>query len=215
MALYTEPHEELDISASAVVLTYTLTGTQPRTLVCRVLLGGADTPIAASGNYTIKVFLNSHNVAPNSAVLVDTGPAVVLQSREISLEPGDELRVEVIGRETDTAVNTQATLIDHTPVTRAELYGDGGIVVDHNYGGTDALAYKTAAGQGIDNAVVQAFLTSDWDAGRRGTSYIKGATTTNSRGRWVATLMLDPDVYTFVFFRQGLYGPNTQRVTVS
>lgn len=215
MALYSETHDALDISTSAVVLTYTLTGSQPRTLVCRVLLGSTDTPIAASGNYVIKVFLNSHNVAPNSAVLVETGPTVVLQSREISLEPGDVLRVEVIGRDTDTAINTQATLIDHTPVTRAEIYGDGSTTVDHNYGGTDVLAYQTASGQGIDNATVQAFLKSDWDAGRRGTSYIKGSTTTNTRGRWKAAMMLDPDVYTLVYFRQGSYGPDTRAVTVS
>jgi hypothetical protein len=215
MALHSESHDGLDISTSAVVLTYTLDGSVPKTVVCRVQAGNDDTPIIGSGNYTIKVFLNDINVAPNSAVLVEAGPAVVLQGREISLEPGDVLRVEITGREEDTAVDTVTMLIDHTPVTRTEIYGDGSVLIDHNYGGEDNLSYMTSSLQGIDNATIQAFLKTDWDAGRRTVTYIKGSATTNSRGRWRSPMALDPDNYVLLYARQGSYGPNTKGITVS
>jgi len=92
--------------------------------------------------------------------------------------------------------------------------GDGSVVVDHDTGGTDALAYKTSGGAGIDNAVVRAYLKTDYDAGNTGSAYIKATTTTDVNGRWTAQMNLDPATYTLYFFKQNTYGPDTQEVTV-
>lgn len=92
--------------------------------------------------------------------------------------------------------------------------GDGSVVVDHDTGGTDALAYKTAGGVGIDNAVVRAYLKSDYDAGNTGSAYIKASVTTDVNGRWVSEMNLDPETYTLYFFKQNTYGPDTLEVTV-
>lgn len=93
--------------------------------------------------------------------------------------------------------------------------GRGVVAVDHDYGGPDALAYRTEDGRGVDNAVIQAFLKTDYDAGRRDYRYIQGTTSTNVYGRWVAPLMLDPAEYTLVFFKQGSYSPTITNITVT
>ena len=96
----------------------------------------------------------------------------------------------------------------------ADGTGDGSVVVDHDYGGTDALAYKTAGGVGIDNAVVRAYLKTDYDAGNTASAYIKASTTTDVNGRWTYEMNLDPATYTLYYFKQGAYAPSTQEVTV-
>jgi hypothetical protein len=93
--------------------------------------------------------------------------------------------------------------------------GDGSVSVDHDYGSTDALAYKTSGGVGINNASVRAYLTTDYDAGNRSSAYVKGTTTTDVNGRWETPLLLDPGAYTLEFCLQGYYGPDTQEVTVT
>ncbi len=92
--------------------------------------------------------------------------------------------------------------------------GLGSVVVDHDYGGADALAYKTG-GVGIDNANVWAYLKTDYDAGNTAMGYIKAMTTTDVNGRWVSQMNLDPATYTLYYFKQGEYGPDTQEVTVT
>jgi hypothetical protein len=92
--------------------------------------------------------------------------------------------------------------------------GAGSVVVDHDYGGTDALAYKTAGGVGIDNAKIYAYLKSDYDAGNYAPAYIVAITTTDVNGRWTSQMNLDPATYTLYYFKQGSYGPDTQEVTV-
>ncbi len=93
--------------------------------------------------------------------------------------------------------------------------GQGDISVDHDTGGTDNLAYKTAAGAGIDNAIVRAYLTTDYDAGSRTEAFVKGTTTTTTTGRWSNTMRLDAGDYTFEFSKQGAYGPDTTEQAVS
>lgn len=93
--------------------------------------------------------------------------------------------------------------------------GDGSIEVNHDYGGVDALAFKTNLDIGIDNAVVKAFLKSDYDAENRTAMYVKGQTTTDVDGRFTKSLMLDPEVYVIQVFKQGSYGPNTVEITVA
>jgi len=214
MPLYTETSNQIDITASTPVLTYTLETDLPKALICRAIVGSTENPVAGGGTYTVKVFINDNVVAPNSAVLVEAGLSkFVFQSREIPLEPNDVIRVEVVGLGGDVAVDVVVSLSDHTPVTLAQIYGAGSVLVDHDYGGTDNLTYETATGSGIDNATIHAFLKSDWDAGRRSVSYKKGATTTNARGRWITPMMLDPDRYMLYYFRQGSFA-NTRVLDV-
>jgi len=93
--------------------------------------------------------------------------------------------------------------------------GDGSVSVNHNYGGTDNLSYIVDDGEAVDEAIVQAFLSTDYAAGRRSRNYVKGETKTNVRGRWVTEMRLDPGLYTIVFYKQGEYGPDTATVTVT
>ena len=101
-------------------------------------------------------------------------------------------------------------IVSHNPFDA----GTGSVVVDHDTGGADALAYKTAGGVGIDNAVIRAYLKTDYDAGNTGSAYIKASVTTDVNGQWSAQMNLDPATYTLYFFKQGAYGPDTTEVTV-
>lgn len=92
--------------------------------------------------------------------------------------------------------------------------GAGGILVDHNTGGADNLAYQDG-GVGIDNATVKAFLKADWDAGNRTSDYVKGQTTTDVNGRWEEPMQLDAATYTFLFNLQGSFGPDTAEQAVA
>ena len=103
-----------------------------------------------------------------------------------------------------------AEIVSHNPFDA----GTGSVVVDHDYGGADELAYETEGDVGIDNAVVRAYLKSDYDAGSTGSEYIKATTTTDVNGRWTKQMNLDPETYTLYYFKQGAYGPDTQEVTV-
>ena len=92
--------------------------------------------------------------------------------------------------------------------------GSGAFTVNHDKPTTDALAFLTSGAVGIDNAVVRAFLKTDYDANSRADSDAKGITTTNTDGGWTNDIMLDAGTYTIEFFKQGLYGPDTQEITV-
>ncbi len=90
--------------------------------------------------------------------------------------------------------------------------GGGYTAVDHNTGGTDNLRYTTAAGVGIDNGSIMAYVATAYAAGDF--SNPVGATTTNSDGRWSAPLLLDAGVaYTLIFYKQGGYQITTVEVT--
>lgn len=96
--------------------------------------------------------------------------------------------------------------------------GDGPVLIDHNYGGADALSYiDVRTSQGIIGADIRAFLQSDYDAGNRANNFIVARTTTASGGRWAHPFMLDPGVYVLLYFKQGPngFGPDTATVTVS
>jgi hypothetical protein len=93
--------------------------------------------------------------------------------------------------------------------------GDGSVVVNHDTGGADALRYVTDEGAGIDNAVIRAYLKSDYDAGDRGEAFVRATSTTDSSGRWARDMRLDPGTYVLEFTAQGRYGPDTEEVTVS
>lgn len=106
--------------------------------------------------------------------------------------------------------------VNAAPATVVDvLTGGGSVQTDHNYGGPDALSYKTAAGVGIDNAIIRVYLKSDYDAGNTATQYRKAETLTDANGRWTKAVFLDPGTYTVVCFKQGAYGPDTIDLTVT
>jgi len=52
----------------------------------------------------------------------------------------------------------------------------GDVLVDHNYGGTDAMQVIGPGGVPVANATIAAYRTADYDAGLRDASKIRGAT---------------------------------------
>jgi hypothetical protein len=92
-----------------------------------------------------------------------------------------------------------------TNLVEAAGAGTGDTPVNHNTGGADNLAYKTAAGVGIDNAVVRAYLKADYDAGK---FTLRAQATTDVNGRWVAPMYLNAgNTYVFIFEKPGVFGP--------
>lgn len=126
----------------------------------------------------------------------------------------------------DVAVSTRSTPADIPTPTQidAELSanhgsgpwsdtwaGLGDILVDHNYGGTDALRV-TQDGVGIDGATIRAYRTTDYNAG----TYTKrGEAVTGTDGRWIAPMMLDAGDYTLVISKSSAYQSQVVEITVS
>jgi len=111
--------------------------------------------------------------------------------------------------------STPNVIIPRVRVLFEQILGSGAILVNHNYGGTDNLRYVAPNGVGIDNATIQIFVRSDYDAGKRGRGYIIAESVTGTDGRWVRDVALDPGDYTVVFFKQGLYSPTVINITVA
>lgn len=78
------------------------------------------------------------------------------------------------------------------------LLGSGAVIIDHHYGGTDALRVVNDAGAGVPRSTITAYLQSDYLAGNRSADFIRGQTTTDANGRWYAPLALDPETYSLV-----------------
>jgi hypothetical protein len=142
----------------------------------------------------------------------------ILQGRTITIEPGDVLTVAVVGQPGDTAVNVTAALFDGTPIRTEDLdgiIGSGSVEVDHDYGGADTYRYVTQNGVGIDDAIINIYLASDFNAGKRGVDFIKASSRTDINGRWVRPVMLDPETYVVYFYKQLAFGPDTAPLTVT
>jgi hypothetical protein len=93
--------------------------------------------------------------------------------------------------------------------------GDGAVTVNHDTGGPDALAYKTSTGSGIDNAVMRAYLKTDYDTGNRTSAFVRAQTSTNAQGRWQRDMHLDPGQYVIEFVKQGQFGPDITPLTIT
>lgn len=93
--------------------------------------------------------------------------------------------------------------------------GDGSVTVTHDTGGADNLAWKNSLGQGVNDAQVRAYLKSDWDAGNSSALFIQATAQTDVNGRWVEPMFLDPETYTFVFEKQGVYQVATKEQAVA
>lgn len=206
----------LNISTRGLVLTYAHDNAFPRVAICRISLGNVAKPIAGGAIYSVEMEVNGRRISPDSQISVLSGlTSTIIQSRELLIAQTDEVKIYVTGPPADVAVYALAELLDMTPVTRSEINGTGAVPVDHDYGGTDNLAFQTQSGSGIEKATVQAYLKSDWDAGRRTAAYVRGETVTVTGGRWLAPVMLDPGVYTLLYYRQGFYQSSTRELTVA
>lgn len=204
----------LDVSSEAEVLSYTYSGILPKEVYARVDMGDGTAPIVGNGIYTLKVYLNTVLVVPVSDLIVPTATTrAIAVSRQVMIDSGDVVSITLKGLGGDTAINTVSSLRDATPARAEEIYGIGPVMVDHNYPALGNLSY-IVDGAGVDNACIYCYLKSNYDAGNRGSAFIVARSTTNVTGGWEKPMMLDPATYTFVFFKQGIYGPDTKEVTV-
>ena len=105
-----------------------------------------------------------------------------------------------------------------TPITLQPVAGTGSVLVNHNYGGADALAYHNGAGCPIEGATVYVFTAAAYAAAQPAfparSAAIARANTAGS-GRWDTGLQLNPGNYILLFERLGDYGPDVQAVTVT
>jgi hypothetical protein len=79
--------------------------------------------------------------------------------------------------------------------------GNGDILVDNNYGGTDALTITDSIGNPIDEATIRAYLTSEYNAGNY--TNVLASATTGTDGKWIAPMMLDAGQYTLIVSATG------------
>ena len=215
MQLFQQNSVGINITDFVEVLDYTYSENTVRTVAARVNLGATGKLIAGDGAYEIRMYVNDALCVPHAYCYVATGATTALAvSKPIPINSGDILRIEVKGQSTDTDVNVRVYLRDSSE-TPTEDNADGSIIVDHDYGGTDELAYFDENMVGIDNACIYAYLKSDYNNSRRAKRYIKGKSVTNVDGRWTNPMMLDPEVYILVYYKQGAFGVDTKEVTVT
>jgi hypothetical protein len=88
--------------------------------------------------------------------------------------------------------------------------GDGTVRVDHDTGGSDNLRLVDGLGVGVADALVDAYLASEYDAG---TTHSHAQVTTDADGRWVEPMWLLPGAYVFAY-RSGARSV-TKRASVS
>lgn len=207
----------LDISSETEVLFWQYTGEDPIEVIARVDLGsGTGLLSGVGGQYEMRFFIDNNLITPIS--IIDVPPArqsTIMVARPVPIKAYDQISLRILGLAGDVSVNTTATLRDSTPAKAGDFIGTGSVRVDHDYGGPDELAYKTAGGIGVDNAQLRIYLKTDFDQGLTDTQHVVGATVTNVQGRWTRPLMLDPATYVLYAFKQGYYGPDTKVFTVT
>src|SRR4029078_4993614 len=214
MDLHTETHDGINITVSGTVLTFVYGGTTNKSVYCRRGVGSPEKPIVGGTIYAVLVYINGIRLSSDSNVQVAQVPQTMLHSREFLLKPGDTLQVKVKGAGPDTDTYTNAILIDNTPITADNVYGNGSVVVDHNYGGPDSLTVTDPSGAGIQDADIVSYLQSDYDGGQRGNGYIRGRTTTNVSGHWRNPMMLEPDLYVLLVSKPRSYSPEVTPLAV-
>lgn len=217
MELDREEFAGLDISSLATVLTYAYSGAKVLIVLVRVDLGSDAKPIAGSVSYGLQVKLDGVAISPISNITVASGQTrAVMQSRQIVIEPGDTLTVHVLGAPADVDIWATVALFDMTPAQVEDIQGTGTTVVDHDYGGTDALqAAETESGAPLDGVQIRAYLATNWNTGLRTSPYVVAVTRTNVLGRWESPMLLDPADYVLVYSKQGSITPRVVTLTVS
>ena len=217
MELTRETTTDLNISTEVEVLSYANNG-QAREVLARVQLGTSGQPITGNGSYTIRIYINGVLNIPDSPISIPSGVTKAIANSRIVVVDADEIvSVRVLGLGGDTAVTVTTILRDATAITPSEVTGDGDVEVDHNYGGADALSYKTSGNVAIVGADIRIFTAADYTAGNRANQYIVARSNTTAGGRWSRPVLLAPGNYTLLYYKQGPngYGPDTINVTVS
>jgi hypothetical protein len=217
MELIRQPKTALDISTEQDLLEYEYTGDEPREVIVRAVIGSPTRPLSgAGGNYYLLMYIDDVKVVPDSETRIDAGRTrAIVSGRPIAIDTGETVRVAIIGLTGDVSVDVVTTLRDATPLREDAVFGTGGILVDHDYGGEDNLQLKVSGTcVTLQGALIQAYLRSDYAARRRGGAYVRGQTTTDVNGRWQNALMLQPEDYTLLISRSG-YATTTVNLTVA
>jgi hypothetical protein len=84
--------------------------------------------------------------------------------------------------------------------------------LNHNFEGTDNLAYRTPDGTGIDLAYVRIYTDQDWQA--QALAQPVGVTQTDGAGRWLDTIFVSPGTYHIQFHKPKSFGPDSVQVVV-
>ena len=95
--------------------------------------------------------------------------------------------------------------------------GCGDILIDHNFGGQDNLAYKDATGYAVVGADIYIFPKDIFDAAYPDypdRTLAVARTTTRANGRWSDAIQLDPGDYAVLYEKPGEYGPNSHFIAV-
>jgi hypothetical protein len=205
-----------DLSSGYVtVLTYTNVTGRDLAVLARAELGSDAQPVAGSGLYGLRATINGHVMFPDSLIPIGAEPKAGVQSRLLTVRIDETIIVQVQGLPADTAVDVTAILMDATPALLSELIGEGPIPVDHNYGGADNLRVLDPGGAAIQGASITAYLSAEYDAGNRGSSFIRGRSSTDANGRWRSAMSLFPADYTLITVKPGYTLPTTTLLTVS
>ena len=104
------------------------------------------------------------------------------------------------------------------PRTVESFEGCGNILVDHNYGGPDALSYIDATGTGVLGADVYLFKQADVTAANPdlpNRTLAVAKTTTEANGRWAQAVKLNAGSYSALYEKLGAYGPDLYPITVT
>jgi hypothetical protein len=215
--LKSEAKTGIDIASEVEVLNYQYPGSQPIEVVARIDLGDQYNPLSGlGGTYQANVYLNGVAISPAGLINVPTGmQRTVLMTKPIAVRGGETVSLRARGTADDNVVNTFSTLRDVTAIKVSDVIGAGTILVDHNWGGPDALRAVDPEGVGVGGVAINAYLQADYDAGYRESKYIVARTSTLLDGRWSQPLVLDPGPYTLVYYKQGQFGPNVVPITVA
>lgn len=138
--------------------------------------------------------------------------SILQQSDDTGLGAGDVYLIEdgserAIG---ETKLDTEALA---EAVLQASL-GTGPVIVDHDYGGADALQVVDDSGASVPGAVITAYLSTDYAAGNRSAAFVRGQTTTDANGRWKSPLALEAETYVLVITKPLGYVASTVTVVV-
>lgn len=96
------------------------------------------------------------------------------------------------------------------------ILGCGAVVLDHDYGGVDNLAYADATGQPVVGAAVYVFPKDIFDAAapdHPNRTLAVAGTFTRTNGRWQDALRVPPGEYVILFEYPGQWGPDHETIT--
>ena len=118
----------------------------------------------------------------------------------------------------DKAISTVATgmsLAEHNHLMAIPTeFGSGNVLINHNYSSSDYLRFIDSNGNGIDNAIINIYLKSEYIIGNSSESLSRGSTTTTVDGRWKNSIRVDQGfVYIVEFYKQGSFQISTIEIT--